>query len=129
MDPDEALAALRAMCAQWRGLEPTRQMREGDDRAEALVEQFEALDGWLTGGGFLPKPWAPYSAAPVRLRGGYVWHGAGHDAVADDLHHEDGSHRNTARSATGEGDAAHLRALTAHLYDHERAAAPAQERT
>jgi hypothetical protein len=56
MDPDVALFQLRrlsrelqAECADAAAIDPTN--------AEEMVEYFEALDGWLTKGGFLPKEW------------------------------------------------------------------------
>lgn len=54
MDPDEALVALRD-CAQ--------DLTNGTDEysyaetVNTMVEQFEALDDWLTRGGLLPADW------------------------------------------------------------------------
>ena len=54
MDPDELLVALRD-CAQ--------DLINGTDEytfaetVNTMVEQFEALDTWLTNGGFLPSDW------------------------------------------------------------------------
>lgn len=54
MNPDEALVALRD-CAQ--------DLTNGTDEytyaetVNTMVEQFEALDHWLTSGGNLPEDW------------------------------------------------------------------------
>jgi hypothetical protein len=53
MDPNQALADI---LAQLR----TMQYTDGDtwdDSARQLAESVEALDGWLTMGGFLPDRW------------------------------------------------------------------------
>jgi len=62
MDPNEALRRARAALARIdESITPT----EGD--IGDLANAFEALDGWLTGGGFLPDAWkAPH--APYRRR-------------------------------------------------------------
>lgn len=60
MDPDRALANARAALARMRqyddecGADYTPATEAADDLAEA----FEALDGWLSKGGFLPKDWS-----------------------------------------------------------------------
>lgn len=50
MDPNAALAEIRELVK-----------RENDDQdgswAIAAVERFEALDEWITNGGFLPADW------------------------------------------------------------------------
>lgn len=50
MDPNAALAEIRELVK-----------RENDDQdgswAIAAVERFEALDKWITDGGFLPADW------------------------------------------------------------------------
>lgn len=43
MDPNQALKNLRDMIRDTEDLD--------------LIEQFEALDGWLSRGGFLPADW------------------------------------------------------------------------
>ncbi len=49
MDPNTALAELRALA---------RRLVESDDADVAtMADRFEALDGWLTTGGFLPGAW------------------------------------------------------------------------
>jgi hypothetical protein len=53
VDPDEALKKARE-AAKW--------IVEGGlttERAEALAEAFDALDGWLSKGGFVPVAWEP----------------------------------------------------------------------
>lgn len=55
MDPNETLRQLRALVAQVHGDE------EGDinDQLEDFAGYFEALDEWITKGGFLPRDWRP----------------------------------------------------------------------
>lgn len=48
MDPDKALAELR---------EALQELANDPDAWEDVIEKFEALDGWLSKGGFLPKAW------------------------------------------------------------------------
>jgi hypothetical protein len=49
MDPDKALQTLRAYVAG---------VSEGDQPEHLeMCEQFQALDEWLSKGGFLPGPW------------------------------------------------------------------------
>jgi hypothetical protein len=55
MDPNEALELARAAVAHWNYGE------RGDDdmkQFDALVNAFEALDQWLSKGGFLPADWS-----------------------------------------------------------------------
>lgn len=52
MDPNVTLAELRRLAA----LAVERRADRND--ADALGEHVQALDGWLTGGGFLPQAWA-----------------------------------------------------------------------
>jgi hypothetical protein len=54
VDPDEALKNARAAIAQIRNADEGRVAIEG---GEILADAFEALDGWLSKGGFLPKDW------------------------------------------------------------------------
>ena len=68
MDPNTALAAIRTAVAQMQALiedasvweEDTRYALgdDGKDAAESLVEHVQALDEWLSRGGFLPDAWA-----------------------------------------------------------------------
>jgi len=54
MDPDEVLRRVRAL---------VKALGDSEDASDslllgvALVEAFEALDGWLSRGGFLPAAW------------------------------------------------------------------------
>ena len=57
MDPDEALKRLRELTQN-----VLRLAELGEDNAELgveLAEQVEALDEWISKGGFLPKAWQP----------------------------------------------------------------------
>ena len=59
MDPNEALKNAREAAAFL--LSPPLRT-EGSDvikAAATLAEAFEALDGWLSKGGFLPHGWSP----------------------------------------------------------------------
>ncbi len=60
MDPDEALANLRKLMQQLYDELPGPDIQSTriEDLASEIVEQFEALDGWLTRGGFLPAAWS-----------------------------------------------------------------------
>lgn len=62
MDPDAALANARTLVARLR-----RAQAQGQDQAVAsvaaeLADAFDALDDWLSGGGFLPAAWAREAA-------------------------------------------------------------------
>lgn len=57
MDPDAALATARSAIAAIRKGEDSH----GEfmtDAHDDLADAFEALDGWITKGGFLPAAWA-----------------------------------------------------------------------
>jgi len=54
MDPDEALKNARLALVQLRCAEEGRVAIEAGDM---LADAFEALDGWLSNGGFPPKDW------------------------------------------------------------------------
>ena len=59
MDPDEALRQLRAAIEKLKSdmrSDDTRCYDLGDSADEVIVA-FEALDGWLSNGGFAPKDW------------------------------------------------------------------------
>lgn len=60
MDPDEALRDARRAVRMYRdamaGDMDGAMMREAE-AGGALVELFDALDEWITRGGFLPEPW------------------------------------------------------------------------
>ena len=51
MDVNEALTAARALAE-----DVLRRPAESTE-AQALAEAFLAIDGWITGGGFLPAAW------------------------------------------------------------------------
>lgn len=55
MDPDATLRELRELAA--------RSAFDADD-AIRFAQLVEALDGWLSRGGFLPKAWAVPRAVP-----------------------------------------------------------------
>ena len=54
MDPDETLRLLRLTIKQMR-VDENPYIKAA--HAEEVAEYFEALDGWLAGGGFLPSDW------------------------------------------------------------------------
>jgi hypothetical protein len=60
MDPNATLARIRALVAQARDRGPL----DGDD-AEELAALVEALDEWLTRGGFLPVDWQSGNVAAL----------------------------------------------------------------
>ncbi len=57
MDPNEALRRLREAAAKVR--EEMDKCFGGDpmDDVSDMLQHFEALDGWITNGGFLPAAW------------------------------------------------------------------------
>ena len=58
MDPDETLRLLRLTIKQMQS-EGHRDFAEVFiAHAEEVIEYFEALDEWLTKGGFYPQDWA-----------------------------------------------------------------------
>lgn len=59
MDPDEVLRLLREDVEKLKA-----SLRTGDstryvigEAADGFIVKFEALDGWIKNGGFLPKDW------------------------------------------------------------------------
>lgn len=62
MDPNQALKNARKALARFRADETTEQ----DDNACELVDAFEALDEWLTKGGFMPDAWYQRRGAIAR---------------------------------------------------------------
>lgn len=54
MDPNEALRQLRLTIKQMR-VDTDPAIRQA--HADEIAEYFEALDEWLTRGGFLPEDW------------------------------------------------------------------------
>lgn len=60
MDPDKTLEQIREEIRKLRRWMRHPSYSDHDNRlseAEELVDLVEALDGWLTKGGFLPKDW------------------------------------------------------------------------
>ena len=58
MDPDQALKNAREAVAKMNNWDPAVDgTEEGPPSAWDLKDAFEALDEWLTGGGFLPQDW------------------------------------------------------------------------
>ena len=55
MDINETLRIIRENVAVYRA---TDDAETANDAAERVVEHVEALDGWLSKGGFLPTAWA-----------------------------------------------------------------------
>lgn len=58
MDPNAALAALRAMVAESEAGDV-----DAADTAVEFQEQFAALDTWLSQGGFKPLAWENFGGA------------------------------------------------------------------
>jgi len=54
MDPNETLASIRNARDDYNMASSIGQQ---DDAAERVIEHFEALDSWLSRGGFLPDAW------------------------------------------------------------------------
>ena len=59
MDPNETLRLLRLTIKQM-AVDTDPDIRAA--HADEIAEYFEALDGWMSTGGFLPKAWRPYRA-------------------------------------------------------------------
>ena len=61
MDPDKALADARVALKEFRE-HPcellTGSIDKHDLASDELAYAFEALDGWLSNGGFLPQDWS-----------------------------------------------------------------------
>lgn len=55
MDPNAVLDELRAAIADY---DATADVQEADAAAQRIANAAEALDGWLSMGGFLPVDWA-----------------------------------------------------------------------
>lgn len=67
VDPDTALANLRNALTRYRAAQgwdfpDSAEAAEAGSAADDLADAAEALDGWLTGGGFLPAAWRPGAA-------------------------------------------------------------------
>lgn len=67
MDPDVALANAREAARQMEGFrDETGVGLTSVTAAVELLEAFEALDEWLTKGGFLPKAWRALHDQTIR---------------------------------------------------------------
>ena len=54
MDPNATLAQIREALTTYRA---NLYSKAGREALQDLAELVEALDGWLSGGGFLPNEW------------------------------------------------------------------------
>jgi hypothetical protein len=79
MDPNETLRVLREAVEQWNTLPANTDPAWRREVGDAIAEHAEALDAWLTRGGFLPEAW---QRDPDRDRrcgcGGMGVHGVDH---------------------------------------------------
>ena len=58
MDPDVALAELRAAIEELKaGMREEASVWDLSDAADKVIVKQEALDSWLSRGGFLPRAW------------------------------------------------------------------------
>jgi len=57
MDPNAALETLRATIADMRAAEDSGATPDYASAATVLADAADALDGWITRGGFLPDAW------------------------------------------------------------------------
>jgi hypothetical protein len=57
MDPDQALANAREAYTEYVKATDAGDTDRAEDEAERLATAFDALDGWISRGGFLPKAW------------------------------------------------------------------------
>lgn len=55
MDPNETLQRLREAVEKYQ---ESTEVEDALSILAELVDEFEALDGWLSKGGFLPEAWA-----------------------------------------------------------------------
>lgn len=55
MDPNATLDVIRDYVTEWQKEDTRTHTQSYDD----LLEHIEALDEWLTKGGFLPADWTP----------------------------------------------------------------------
>jgi len=61
MDPDEALHQIRMAIAHFRAITDGRAtLCEAEVAASTALEHFEALDGWMSRGGFKPEDWSKF---------------------------------------------------------------------
>jgi hypothetical protein len=57
MDPDVTLKEIRAAMSDWLNAEDDALDANSTAAADRLVGHFQALDDWLSKGGFLPAGW------------------------------------------------------------------------
>jgi len=57
MDPNASLAQLRAAALEWEQAVVARDERAQLTAATQALEAAQALDSWLSSGGFLPAAW------------------------------------------------------------------------
>jgi hypothetical protein len=57
MDPDAALAQLRAAVIAWIKAQESGADEAGTEAASDAIHAIVALDAWLSTGGFLPTAW------------------------------------------------------------------------
>jgi hypothetical protein len=62
MDPNEILARLREALSDYRNSDGSESIWTA---LESVAELFEALDGWLSRGGFLPDAWQQSGRCPM----------------------------------------------------------------
>lgn len=57
MDPNDVLANLRSASEEWTSDHLHLTHQDATDKLTYVLDLFEALDGWISRGGFLPKEW------------------------------------------------------------------------
>lgn len=57
MDPDACLAEIREIADRFTTGDPSKAPEEALDHAVRLAELVQALDEWITRGGFPPSSW------------------------------------------------------------------------
>lgn len=65
MDPDVTLARIRDAIVSAHVAADGDSNDEEIEAWQSVGELFEALDGWLSSGGFPPKGWAPRPTIPL----------------------------------------------------------------
>jgi len=59
MDPDEVLSRLRDAVKEWEADAEGSVMtsEQVEERLDTVLDLFDALDAWITAGGFIPRAW------------------------------------------------------------------------
>jgi hypothetical protein len=57
MDPNEALREIRSLVEHYQGSDHMAPPRDPEVDVTRLTELFDALDTWLSTGGFPPRDW------------------------------------------------------------------------